>query len=253
VTTAAVAPRIPWRLVTVMEIREETSTTSTLLLDVPDWPGHLAGQHVDVRLTAADGYQAERSYSIASAPEDGRVALTIERLSEGEVSTYLCGEARVGDRFEIRGPIGGYFVWRATDMRPLFLVAGGSGIVPLMSMLRHRAHVRNGSRAVAPTRLLYSSRSWADVIYRDELEALTAADPTLGVTHTITRDVPPEWQGLRRRIDRAMLEQFAWPVSPRPVTYVCGPTALVESVATTLVEIGHEPSTILTERFGPTG
>ena len=259
------APRITWRPATVMEIREETTTARTLVLDVPGWPGHLAGQHVDVRLTAGDGYQAARSYSIASPPEDTRLALTIERLPEGEVSSYLCGDVRVGDHFELRGPIGGYFVWRASDGGPLLLVAGGSGIVPLMSMLRHRAKfilsqakdpASSKARSIGasmPARLLYSSRRWRDVIYRDELAALAAWDPSVKVIHTITRDAPVNWTGFKRRIDRAMLAEVAWPALERARTYVCGPTALVESAANALVELGYDPLSVKTERFGPTG
>jgi ferredoxin-NADP reductase len=253
VTTPIAAPRIGWRVATVVEIKEETSTARTLVLDVPGWPGHLAGQHVDVRLTSDDGYQAERSYSIASPPEDSRLALTIERLPDGELSSYLCGNARVGDRFELRGPVGGYFVWRASDGGPLLLVAGGSGIVPLMCMLRHRARVVRSTSRVIRARLLYSSRSWADVIYRDELATMAAQDPTVDVIHTITRNAPAEWAGSRRRIDRAMLAEVAWPASDRPQMYICGPTALVESAANALVDLGYDPLSVKTERFGPTG
>ena len=249
------ARRIEWRLATVAAVLEETSTTRTLVLDVPGWPGHRAGQHVDVRLTAEDGYQAERSYSIASAPEDARLSLTVERLDDGEVSSYLCGELRAGDQFELRGPIGGYFVWNVSDGGPLVLVAGGSGIVPLMAMLRHRRHViLSGAKDLAlPARLLYSSRRWGEVIYREELEKLAASDPSCEVTHTITREPPPGWTGFRRRIDRAMLSGIAWPPIERPRIFVCGPTPLVESVATELVALGHDRALVKTERFGPTG
>ena len=254
----ALAPtvrRIEWRVASVGKVIEETSMTRTLLLDVPGWPGHRAGQHVDVRLTADDGYQAQRSYSIASAPGDARLALTVERLDDGEVSSYLCGELREGDEFELRGPIGGYFVWDVSDGGPLLLVAGGSGIVPLMAMLRHRAKVlagRSGRHAV-PARLLYSSRRWSDVIYRDELETLAASDDSLGVTHTITRETPPGWTGHRRRIDRTMLAEVAWPPDEKPRIFVCGPTSLVESVAADCVALGHDAMLVKTERFGPTG
>jgi ferredoxin-NADP reductase len=239
----------------VVEVKEETSTTRTLTLDVPGWPGHLAGQHVDVRLTSADGYQAERSYSIASPPEDARLALTVERLEEGEVSSYLCGELRVGDTFELRGPIGGYFVWSVGVGGPLLLVAGGSGIVPLMAMLRHRAAALSSveARRAMPARLLYSSRRWDDVIDRDELARLQAGDRTVQVHHVITREPPRDWTGFRRRIDRAMLAQVAWPAAERPRIFVCGPTPLVESVATELVGLGHDRALVKTERFGPTG
>jgi ferredoxin-NADP reductase len=212
---------------------------------------------VDVRLTAPDGYQAERSYSIASAPEDPRLALTIERLEEGEVSTYLADELHTGDKLELRGPIGGYFVWDIPVGGPLFLVAGGSGIVPLMAMLRHReATLASGdpaSRDRLPARLLYSSREWTEVIYRDELGRLAENDTSLEIRHTLTRNQPAGWSGFRRRIDRAMLEEVAWPASERPRIFICGPTPLVESAAQALVELGHEPALIKTERFGPTG
>jgi len=226
------------------------------MLDVPEWPGHRAGQHVDVRLTAEDGYQSERSYSIASAPEQTGLALTVERLNDGEVSPYLTDELRAGDQIEIRGPIGGYFVWDVSLGGPLLLVAGGSGIVPLMAMLRHRdASLASDEmeRHKAPARLLYSSRSWDEVIYRDELARLSETDPTLEVRHTLTREQPEEWTGFRRRIDRTMLEEVAWPPGERPHVFVCGPTPLVEAVATTLVDLGHDPALVKTERFGPTG
>ena len=248
-TAAPTIGRLDWRVATIAEIVAETSTARTLLLDVPGWPGHRAGQHVDVRLTAEDGYQAERSYSIASAPEDQRLALTIERLEDGEVSGHLCGEVRPGDVFELRGPIGGYFVWTVKEGGPLFLVAGGSGVVPLMAMLRHRA----AANSRVPARLLYSSRRWADVIYREELAEMSAADPTLQVTHAITREPPANWTGYRRRIDRAMLAEVGWPPAERPRMFVCGPTPLVESAANELVALGHDPSLVKTERFGPTG
>jgi ferredoxin-NADP reductase len=256
--TASVAPparRIEWRPATIAKIIEETSTARTLVLDVPGWPGHRAGQHVDVRLTAEDGYQTQRSYSIASAPEDARLALTIERLEDGEVSSYLCDEVREGDRFELRGPIGGYFVWDVSEGGPLLLVAGGSGIVPLMAMLRHRAAALADMRErhALPARLLYSSRRWSDVIYRAELEQLAGGDDSVQVTHTITREPPPEWNGFHRRIDRAMLAEVAWPPAEQPRIFVCGPTSLVELVATEVMALGHDAALIKTERFGPTG
>ena len=222
---------------------------ATLVLDVPDWEGHLAGQHVDVRLTADDGYQAQRSYSIASAPEDPRLAITVERLEDGEVSPYLVGEVRKGDRVELRGPIGGYFVWRATDDRPLLLVAGGSGVVPLMAMIRHRA----AAHSTAPTKLLYSSRSLEDVIYLAELDRLASAGDGLTVRHTLTRAQPPGWAGYARRIDRAMLAEVAWPKEQMPITYICGPTPMVEGAASLLVDMTYDPASIKTERFGATG
>lgn len=252
--TPSTTPRpIAWRVGTVMEIVAETARVRTLVLELPEWPGHRAGQHVDVRLTANDGYQTERSYSIASPPEDARISLTIERLDDGEVSSYLVDELRVGDSLELRGPIGGHFVWTTRDVGPLMLVGGGSGIVPLMAMLRHRARAGAELRRTIPARLLYSSRSWAELIYRDELARLAAADDTLQVTHTITREPPPEWTGFRRRIDPAMLTEIAWPASSRPHLFVCGPTPLVETVAEGLVALGHEPTAVRTERFGPTG
>ena len=255
--TAPSPTRIAWRLATVLDIVPETSRTRTLILDVPDWPGHRAGQHVDVRLTAEDGYQTERSYSIASPPEDRHLALTVERLEEGEVSPYLTEEIRTGDQLEIRGPIGGYFVWDVATGGPLLLVAGGSGIVPLMAMLRHRdiaIDSRNSTtRHQIPARLLYSSRRWDEIIYRDELSKLTAKDRTTEVIHTLTREQPEGWTGFRRRIDRMMLAEVAWPASEKPRVFVCGPTPLVESVAATLVDMGHQPALVKTERFGPTG
>jgi ferredoxin-NADP reductase len=236
----------------VIGIRDETKRARTLVLEVPDWPGHRAGQHVDVRLVAEDGYQAQRSYSIASPPEDATVALTIERLDDGEVSPYLCDVLRVGDGLELRGPIGGYFVLDLRSGGPLFFVAGGSGIVPLMAMLRHREHAELEVRAHTPVRLLYSARTWPDVIYAEELQQL-GTSPSVKIDFTLTRDVPADWKGRRGRIDRAILEALSWPPSEMPRAFVCGPTPLVESVATLLVELGHDPSHVRTERFGPTG
>jgi ferredoxin-NADP reductase len=248
-------PRIAWRVATVRAVKDETAHTRTIFLEVLGWPGHLAGQHVDVRLTAEDGYQAQRSYSIASPPEEQLIALTVEQLEEGEVSSYLCGELRQGDEIELRGPIGGYFVWHVNDGGPLLLVAGGSGIVPLMAMLRHRAMALpdDAARQAAPARLLYSSRSLSEVIYFSELERMASGDASLRVVHTITRDAPVDWTGLRRRIDRAMLDEVAWPPSARPHVFICGPTAMVEAASSALVASGHAPERIRTERFGPTG
>jgi ferredoxin-NADP reductase len=246
---AALLGRLTWRLARVAAIRPETPRCATLVLDVPGWPGHRPGQHVDVRLTAEDGYQAQRSYSIASAPDGERLELTVERIDDGEVSPYLVGELRDGDELELRGPIGGYFVWQPGLGGPLQLVGGGSGVVPLMAMLRHRANLGSS----VPTRLLYSSRGADDILYRDELGRLAAADPTLRVTYTLTRSKPPGWDGYARRIDADMLREVAWPPDQRPLAYVCGPTRLVEAVATSLVELGNDPARILTERFGPTG
>jgi ferredoxin-NADP reductase len=257
-----------WRLGAVVAVRDETPRVRTIVLDVPDWPGHRPGQHVDVRLTAEDGYQAERSYSIASPPEEAQLELTVERLEDGEVSTYLTNELREGDQFELRGPIGGYFVWTASqpagasgngggfDGRPagpveppLQLIAGGSGIVPLMCMLRHRA--LSGSRV--PTRLLFSVRSFEELVYREELERLAAEGSGLKLTGTLTGARPEVWSGYSRRIDERMLAESVWPAALRPLVYVCGPTALVETAATILVAQGHEPARVKTERFGPTG
>ena len=246
------APRLEWRVATVVDVRQETARAHTLVLDVPLWPGHRAGQHVDVRLVAEDGYQAQRSYSIASAPEEETVALTVERLEDGEVSPYLCDVLSVGKGVEVRGPIGGYFVWESNRAGRLLLVGGGSGVVPLMAMLRHRALADAAVRASAPVRLLYSARTRDDVIYREELERL-AQDPDVEVTFTLTREAPADWNGYRRRIDKAMIGEVSWPPSEMTRGFVCGPTALVESVASLLVELGHDPSRVLTERFGPTG
>src|ERR1700736_5263507 len=246
----ALLGRLSWQLGEVVATQAETAQTKSITLAVPAWRGHRAGQHVDVRLTAEDGYQAERSYSIASPPEEQpRVRLTVERLDDGEVSPYLTDELRVGDKLELRGPIGGYFVWEARMGGPLLLVAGGSGIVPLMAMLRHRAAV--GS--TVPTRLLYSSRSYADIIYRDELDRLDQADQMLEVVQTLTRTQPPGWTGYLRRIDTEMLRAVAWPSEQYPLMYICGPTPFVETAAASLVTLGHEPGRIKTERFGPTG
>ena len=238
-----------WLVGTVAETIPETTSAVTIRLDVPDWPGHRAGQHVDVRLTAEDGYQAQRSYSIASAPEADGVTITVERLDDGEVSPYLVGEVREGDSLELRGPIGGYFVWRAGEQRPVLLIGGGSGVVPLMAMIRHRAAA--GSRT--PVRLLYSSRTYEDVIYRDELDRLAAAKDGLTVHHTLTRSQPPGWTGYSRRLDRGIIDDVAWPADQLPVVFICGPTPFVESAATLLVDHGYDPAWVRTERFGATG
>jgi len=242
--------RLSWQLGEVLATRAETARTKSITLAVPNWIGHRAGQHMDVRLTAEDGYQTERSYSIASPPEqEQRLTLTVERLDDGEVSPYLVDELRVGDKLELRGPIGGYFVWEAHMGGPLLLVAGGSGIVPLMAMIRHRAAV--GS--TIPTRLLYSSRSSEDVIYRDELDRLVRSTTLLEVVQTLTRVQPPGWTGYHRRIDTEMLRELAWPPDQRPLMFICGPTPFVETAAASLVALGYEPGRIKTERFGPTG
>jgi ferredoxin-NADP reductase len=248
---------ITWRVATVTGVVTETPRVRTLILDVPGWPGHRPGQHVDVRLTAEDGYQAQRSYSIASASQDDRLALTVERLDDGEVSPYLTDVLTVGDRVELRGPIGGYFVWDLALGGPLLLVAGGSGIVPLMAMLRHRAAALQTAdlrvRHRVPARLLYSSRRWDDVIYRGELARLAQDDETLEIAFTFTREPPPAWTGFRRRIDRMMLAEVAWPPGERPHIFVCGPTPFVETAAVALVDLGHDRAFVKTERFGPTG
>jgi ferredoxin-NADP reductase len=241
--------RIPWRLAQVLEVAPETARARNLFLKVPDWPGHLPGQHVDLRLTADDGYQVQRSYSIASAPEDPAVVLTVERIDDGEVSPFLTDELRPGDTLELRGPIGGYFTWTTAQGGPLQLLAGGSGVVPLMAMLRHRA----GQGAAAPARLLGSWRTLDSIFYRTELQRLVGADPTLQVTHTLTRERPDGWTGRLGRVDAAMLAAQAFPPAQKPDVYVCGPTPFVESVAGLLVAAGHKPGRIRTERFGPTG
>jgi ferredoxin-NADP reductase len=228
-----------WRPATIGEVVRETPSAATLILDVPGWPGHRAGQHVDLRLTAEDGYTAQRSYSLSSAPGDPP-AVTVEKIDDGEVSPYLVDEARAGDELEIRGPVGGWFVWTADQGGPLQLIAGGSGLAPLMSMLRH--HRRSGSDA--EVRLLLSARRPEDVLFAGEL-----VDPVI----TYTRAAPPDWSGYARRVDRAMLEEAAIPPDRAPRVFVCGPTGLVEGVATDLVALGHDPSRIRTERFGPTG
>ncbi len=245
-----VASPITWQLATVTAVRDETPTVRSLSLALPGWTGHRAGQHVDVRLTAEDGYSVERSYSIASEPEvAGAIEITVERIEDGEVSPYLDDVVVPGDRFEVRGPIGGYFVWQAALGGPLFLVAGGSGVVPLMAMLRHRA--RTGTDI--PTRLLFSSRHVEEIIYREELDRLTAAGDGLQVAYTLTRSQPAGWSGYRRRIDDRMLAEVLEPLGVSALVYICGPTALVETAANALVRLGLPPARVRTERFGPTG
>jgi ferredoxin-NADP reductase len=240
----AVRGRLTWQVATVDEVLEETPRVRTIVLDVPDWPGHRAGQHLDVRLTAEDGYRAEREYSIASAPGEP-VAITVERLEDGEVSPYLTEELRAGDGIELRGPIGGYFVWDGDSM-PLLLVAGGSGVVPLRAMVRHR----QSSGSEAPVRLLYSSRTLDDVIYRAELED---AGDGVEIVHTLTRERPPGWAGHARRVDAELLAEVAWPADDGGLAFVCGPTNFVEAVAKGLVDLGYPPARVKTERFGATG
>jgi ferredoxin-NADP reductase len=247
-----VAPLLSWQIASVAEIRPETAKVKTFGLAVPGWLPHQSGQHYDLRLTAEDGYQAQRSYSIASDPtRAGIVELTIERLPDGEVSAFMHDVVAVGDRLEVRGPIGGYFVWSPESGGPLLLIAGGSGIVPLMAMLRHRAAV--GSRQ--PATLVYSSRSREEAIYFEELQRLAGADgfSGLNVVHTLTRSQPPGWRGYARRIDAAMLRDVLQRTDPRATAFICGPTPLVESAAGSLVELGMPAARIRTERFGPTG
>jgi ferredoxin-NADP reductase len=233
-----------------MAVKDETPTVRSLTLGLPGWQAHRPGQHVDIRLTAEDGYSVERSYSIASEPERlGEVEITVERIADGEVSPFLHDVVVVGDRFEVRGPIGGYFVWEATLGGPLLLVAGGSGVVPLMAILRHRAGA--GSRVA--TRLLSTSRHQEEIVYRADLERLAAARDGLEVIHTLTRSQPPGWTGYARRIDEPMLADVLGPLGVSARAYVCGPTALVESAADALVSLGLSPDRVRTERFGPTG
>ena len=247
-TRAALPGRLNWQLATVRELIDETARTKSIVFELPDWPEHRAGQHVDVRLTAEDGYQAQRSYSIASAPDDEYLMLTVERLDDGEVSPYLVDELRAGDEIELRGPIGGYFVWEPSLGGPLLLVGGGSGVVPLHSMLRH--HDASGSKV--PVRLLYSTRTLEDILYRDALARL-AARAGVDIRFTLTRESADRWSGYRRRVDPAMLEEVGWPAQERPLVYICGPSGFVEAAASAFVELGHEPTLIRTERFGPTG
>ena len=232
---------LTWRVATVSAVVDETPRVCTLELAIPEWPGHVAGQHVDVRLTADDGYRAERPYSLASAPGEPP-AITVQRLEDGEVSPYLTEDVRPGDEFEVRGPIGGYFVWRPNDGGPLFLAAGGSGVVPIRAILRHRRNSMSEVRA----RLLYSSRSLEDIIYRAELDQED-------VVHTLTRAQPPGWMGHARRVDAGLLREVAWSPEDGPLAFVCGPTSFVETVAAGLVDLGYAPGRIKTERFGATG
>ena len=244
---AAIPGRLTWQLPRVLELIEETPRCKSVVLEPPDWPGHRAGQHVDVRLTAEDGYQVERSYSIASAPADEHLVLTVERLDDGEVSPYLTDALIPGDELELRGPIGGYFVWEPSQAGPLLMIAGGSGVVPFRAMLRQWI----AARGKDPARLLYSSRTLEDAIYREELEGMAGEGADIQIV--LTRSWPASWQGHRGRIDRKLLAETAWPPHDRPLIYVCGPTAFVETVAEALVAAGHEPGRIKTERFGPTG
>ncbi|MEX1125259.1 MAG: ferredoxin reductase [Acidimicrobiia bacterium] len=243
----AVLGRLNWLAAKVTEVRPETERVRSIVFECPGWDGHMAGQHVDVRLTAEDGYQAQRSYSIGSAPEDDQLVLTVERLQDGEVSPYLVDVLEAGDELEMRGPIGRYFVWEDSMGGPLLMIAGGSGVVPFRAMLRHRV----AAHSTVPTRLLYSSRSLDDAIYREELEGLAVHDE-IDIRFTLTRAQPTGWKGYGRRIDREMLAEVSWSPVGRPRIYICGPTAFVEMAAGSLVELGHDPFLIRTERFGPT-
>jgi ferredoxin-NADP reductase len=239
-----------WRVGTVVALHDETATARTITLDVPDWPGHIAGQHVDVRLTASDGYSAVRSYSIASAPNsERRVELTVERLPDGEVSPYLTREVAVSDRLELRGPIGGWFVWRNQQTEPIQLIAGGSGIVPLMAMIRSR----ESTGSIAPFRLLYSVRDPKAVLYRDELQTRSDQDHSLILTYAYTREAPKDWSRPPGRIDATLVANTTWPPHLVPTCYICGPTPFVEGAAGLLSALGNGPDKIRTERFGATG
>ena len=240
---------LSWQLADVAELVVETPQVKTLVLDAPNWPNHLAGQHVDIRLTAEDGYQAQRSYSIASAPEEGRLALTVERLDDGEVSPYLTDVLVVGDKLELRGPIGGYFVWDADDGGPVLLVGGGSGVVPLMAMIRHRAGVGSD----VPMRLLYSAKRADELIYWEEIEETAGRGDGFEAFFTLTRVQPEGWTGYGRRVDGEMLAEVGWGPEADPRAFVCGPTGFVEAVASALVESGLPATRVKTERFGPTG
>lgn len=241
--------RLAWRVATLSEHRRETATASTLVFDVPDWPGHLPGQHVDVKLTAPDGYSTERSYSIANAADANRLELTVQRVPDGEVSPYLLEGLQVGDPVELRGPIGGWFVWRSGDTDPVVLIGGGSGLVPLMAMIRARAAA--GSRV--PFRLIYSVRSPDEVFYADELRRRVRDDMGLDVAYAYTRRAPEEWPGKVGRLGLAAVATHGWPPDLAPACFVCGPTGFVETVADILVAQGHEPRKVKTERFGPSG
>ena len=243
--------RLDWQFGTVTAITSETSRVKTFTLSLPQWTVHRAGQHYDLRLTAPDGYQTQRSYSVASPPEQtGEIVLTVELIADGEVSAYLYEGVAVGDQLEVRGPIGGYFVWPAgAPAAPMLLVAGGSGIVPLMAMLRHRQRAGLPNSAV----LLFSVRAPKDVIYQHELEAMAQTDPAFTLLLTYTRRAPAGWLGYRRRIDAAMLGEAVGRLPGPPQCYICGPTGLVENAATLLQAQGLPDEAIRTERFGPTG
>jgi len=246
----AVLGRVTWRTATIIGLRDETATARTLTLEVDDWPGHVAGQHVDVRLTAADGYSAVRSYSIASAPSsDGRIELTVERLPNGEVSPYLTQQVIVGDQLEVRGPIGRWFVWDPEQAGSVQLVAGGSGIVPLMAMIRWRA----SASGTASFRLLYSVREPSVIFYHEELRALSSRANSVDVTYAYTRVTPKDWPRPAGRIDAELISSATWPANLRPSVYVCGPTSFVEHTTELLIAAGQDRQKIRTERFGATG
>jgi ferredoxin-NADP reductase len=246
---AAVLGRLSWRAAQVVAVRDESASARTLALEVPDWPGHLPGQHVDVRLTAADGYQAQRSYSVASAPDGSRVELTVQRLDDGEVSPYLTQVLRPGNPLELRGPIGGWFVWRPGDATPVLLLGGGSGVVPLMAMVR----TRKANASSTPMQLVYSTRTPDTVLYGDELRRLVEREPQLDVELVYTRRAPAGWRGPVGRLDAARLATLTWPPAAAPACFVCGPTGFVEAVSDLLIDQGYAPEVIKTERFGPSG
>jgi len=241
--------RIEWQIGRVQAIVAETSRVKSIVLQHTRRPGHRPGQHVDIRLTADGGYRAERSYSIASPPAEHLITLTVERIEDGEVSSYLLDELQIGDPLEFRGPIGGHFIWNQAANRPLCLVAGGSGITPLMAMLRHR----RASRDPIPASLIYSVRSLDDIIYRDELDAMTDGDADLRLVYALTRACPGNWSGHRGRIDQLLLAESSFAREENPLFFVCGPTGFVESISSKLVKLGFDPLAIKTERFGPSG
>jgi ferredoxin-NADP reductase len=240
--------RRTWRPAVLVELRHETASASTLVLNVPGWSGHLAGQHVDVRLTAPDGYQAARSYSLAAPADSEQIEITVQRVPDGEVSSYLAGDAGPGDSVEVRGPVGGWFVWKPDQNDSVLLVAGGSGVVPLMAMIRTR-----GGISAAPFRLIYSVRRPEDRIYYDELARRDAEDAGLDVTFLYTRVTPEDESRAVGRISLDDLASYGWPAEVEPTCYVCGPTAFVETVSNLLIFLGHDPTRIRTERFGPSG
>ncbi|GLR90859.1 ferredoxin reductase [Bradyrhizobium iriomotense] len=249
IDTSALAERLEWQLAQVRDIVAETHRVKSFMLEPVNWTGHLPGQHIDIRLTAEDGYQAQRSYSIASPPEDKLLTVTVERVTDGEVSPYLLDELRVGDRLELRGPIARHFVWTSGSSGSLCLLAGGTGITPLMAMLRHR----DRSSCRTPTVLIYSARSRGDIVYQNELDGMARNDTNLRVVYTLTREKAKDWAGHRGRVDRTLLATNCFPPAQNPAIYVCGPTAFVESASDFLVELGFDSLSIKTERFGPSG